>query len=51
MKKTGCAPIIVAGVFVAAFFATMIAQGGWMVWIPTLAALATVGVVSGKFSR
>jgi hypothetical protein len=51
MDKTGCTPIIVAGVFVVAFLATLIAQGGWVLWIPTLAALATVSVVSTKLSR
>ena len=51
MDKSGCAPIIVAGVFVAAFLATAIAQGGWVVWIPTLAAFATVGVLSAKLGR
>jgi hypothetical protein len=51
MDKTGCTPIIVAGVFVVALLATVIAQGGWIIWIPALAALATVGVVSAKLGR
>jgi hypothetical protein len=51
MEKSGCLPIIVAGVFVVAFLATLIVQGGWVVWIPTLAAFATVGVVSTKLRR
>jgi hypothetical protein len=51
MDKTGCTPIVVAGVFVVAFLATVISQGGWVVWIPTLAALATVAVVSAKIGR
>jgi hypothetical protein len=51
MEKSGCLPIIVTGAFVVAFLATVIAQGGWVVWIPMLAALVTVGVVSAELGR
>jgi hypothetical protein len=36
-------PALVAGTLVVAVLGTVLVQGGWLIWIPTLLALLVVG--------
>ena len=42
MKNRSPLPLLISGILVVALLITLLAKGGWLVWIPTLAALAVV---------
>ena len=42
MKNRSPLPPVISGILVVALLITLLAKGGWLVWIPTLAALAVV---------
>ena len=42
-EQGGPLPALVGGVLVVAALATVLTQGGWVLWIPVLLALAVVG--------
>lgn len=48
MKSRSSVSLVVGGIVIVAFLITLMAKGGWLAWIPTLAALA---VVFGIFQR
>ena len=50
MKQNGLAPALVVGSIVAAGLAMLIAQAGWMLWIPIAAAFATVAGLRHRIS-
>ena len=42
MNDRGPMPLLVGSALVAAALCTLMVQGGWLIWIPVLAALAVV---------
>ena len=44
-------PALVGGTLVVAVLCTLLVQGGWLIWIPTLLALVVVGGVLSTARR
>jgi len=50
-KENSPLPMLVGGVLIAAALCTLLVNGGWLIWIPTLLALAVVGTFFGTSRR
>jgi hypothetical protein len=46
MKNDGAFPALVAATLVVAALATVLIDGGWMIWLPVLAALAVIAKIA-----
>lgn len=42
---------LVTAVLIVAVLCTLLVRGGWLIWIPVLAALAVVGYLAGAARR
>jgi hypothetical protein len=48
MKKRSSLPMLVAGTLTVAVICTFLVDGGWLIWVPVLPALAVVGVLARR---
>lgn len=51
MKKRSPVPGVVAAILTAALLCTALVEGGWLVWLPVLLALAVVGLIGSPAPR
>ena len=53
MKKSSGSPLpaLVAGIVIVAAVATVIVDGGWVLWVPALAALGVTAWLSNALGR
>jgi hypothetical protein len=48
MKKRGSLPLFAVGTLTVSVICTLLADGGWQIWVPVLPALAVVGVLARR---
>ena len=51
MKKRSPVPGVVAAILMTALLCTVLVEGGWLVWLPVLLALAVVGMIGSAARR
>jgi hypothetical protein len=50
MKKGGSFPTLVVGTVIVALACTLTVEGGWLIWVPVLPAIAVFGVLARRIS-
>lgn len=49
-NRDGPLPALVGSTVVAAVLCTVLVQGGWLIWIPTLVTLVVIGTFKHRMS-
>jgi hypothetical protein len=50
-RRSSPLPMLVGGVLITAILATLLVEGGWLIWLPVMLALGILAVASNNLGR